>query len=370
MTRGGTLIIWNGIRRFNTFWSNRVAGSNDGGLTWDARIDPGGPSDLFAASVEGGFVVSVSGDAMNTRYGVTRSVDDGRTWGAVTDPDGGLLDVGRVSAIAARGDHAALFDEVLFFEGCPDGPYSPCAGVARSDDRGETWTASLAAGAYPGANPNPNRLALGPDGSLYGWTEGYDPAEDYRDVYRLPPSDSVWVPVSLPFPTAFVRALDVADDGAIYVGTQDGVYVSKDLGGTWTADGLRGSVRTLDRTESGTLLALADQAVWRRTGDGAWDRGQVPVGTDGSGPPAATLQITAWPNPTADRVVVETIGTQGGVALEVLDVVGRTVSQGSLDSIAGRARFDIEVGSWSPGVYVIRATDARSSAVSRITVAR
>lgn len=378
VTSRGVIIAWETARQFNSSSYNTQVRSSDGGQTWTEFEAGGDPADHMAASLGGGFVIAGYGDGLGGDYRCfTRSDNDGLTWGDIVSSSARRICSPRIqTAVAASGEFAALYSGYEHFEECQDGT-DPCSGVARSNDRGATWAFTETTGFEESESGFSfdllnERARLDPDGILYAWTRGQE-TEVYRllpSLYRLSPQDSVWTRVALPDSATEVRALDVGDAGAIYLGTDDGLLVSRDAGASWKQDGLEGAVTALERTQAGTLLALADRTVWRRTGDGMWSQDRVPVSASDQTPSVLEVDVSAYPNPASQSTTVAVAGLEGDVTVEAFDVLGRRVTVLYAGPVARAFQLDVEVGAWLPGLYAIRVTEGLRTAWTRLTVAR
>ncbi|MGB3542184.1 T9SS type A sorting domain-containing protein [Rubrivirga sp.] len=379
VTSNGVILAWEYARQFNSSSYNTQVRSDDGGQTWTEFEAGGNPADHFAVSIDGGFVIAGYGDGRGGNYRrFTVSRNDGFSWRNAVGPDGrqSIETLRFGTAVAARGDFAAIYNGVEHVGICDDGS-DPCSGVARSEDRGVTWMFTETTGFEEaestfGFDLVNERARLGPDGTLYAWTRGEE-TELYQlspSLYRLPPQDSVWTRVALPDSATEVRALDVGDDGAVHFGTDKGALVSRDHGASWTRDGLEGAVTALERTQAGTLLALADRTVWRRTGEGVWSQGRVPVSTSSQIPNVLDAALTVQPNPASHSTRVEVVGLEGDATVEAFDVLGRLVATIHTGPMTRRLQLEVEIGSWPPGVYVVRANGERGTASTQITVTR
>lgn len=104
-------------------------------------------------------------------------------------------------------------------------------------------------------------------------------------------ADHAWLPGSGPFLVS-PNALVVADDGAIYLGTDNGVYKSADKGGMWVkaSQGLNKITRNLVITRDGVLFAGTFDGVFKSADKGAsW----ITSGTGLTGKGIASLAAAA-----------------------------------------------------------------------------
>ena len=248
--------------------------TSDHGDTW-ARVTslPSRPS----TSV----VDSASGVLIGTSNGVYRSADDGLSWTHV-----GFTGrwVGRMIA-TPRGEIYAAVDKGT------DRPFGTT--MMRSVDNGATWTA-----ADHGLSGHSIRgLAVDESGTLYaaGVTGVYrwEPAGRWQHIglhtilgtsvfgaswgdvyataevgaYRTTDKGLHWRPMLLP--AGVGRAVTLAKDGSLLLGTSDWLYRSSDRGETWEQGGLNQPVLSLFTVPStGVILAGTPDGVFRSTDNG------------------------------------------------------------------------------------------------------
>jgi hypothetical protein len=135
------------------------------------------------------------------------------------------------------------------------------AGVARFD--GDRW--------LPLHDGLPDRrifsLAVDGDGRVF--------AGSYDGVWTLGADGLRWTRVDTGLAAASAYSVAIGRSGLTYAGTASGVRCSGNLGETWTAAdaGLEGltAYAFLER-EAGDVLAATDDGVFRRQGDGPWER--------------------------------------------------------------------------------------------------
>ncbi|SFQ28187.1 T9SS type A sorting domain-containing protein [Hymenobacter arizonensis] len=80
----------------------------------------------------------------------------------------------------------------------------------------------------------------------------------------------------------------------------------------------------------------------------------------------ATAAWTAYPNPATDVVTVSAdLATAGPVRIELIDALGRTVRQQTLQAPAGALRQTLDLRGLAAGVYVLRLTPPTGSSFTR-----
>ncbi|MFZ5480939.1 MAG: hypothetical protein ACOZNI_29530 [Myxococcota bacterium] len=261
--------------------------SDDGGETWSER---GFADDDVVMAVEvAGDVVFV---ATSARIG-WRSEDGGETFTAI-DVQNILIDQSY--------DGVTAFDVV---DG-PDGTLYLAAweGLARSDDRGRTWTFYCTERAQ---NTHAIQLTRGDDGAIHAWMGTYGSGPPLVDVAKLRAT-------SFPaMPERFTRGTAVTADWA-----DDGVAVFDAGYSTW---------RTTDAGESWVEIA-ADEVE-----DGAWQ-----MGGDVKG-------VALSPDPIADPFVLAVVG-ETVVGYRYSEDLGTTWEKGFEEPRCGAQGFSVAL---SPG---------------------
>jgi hypothetical protein len=74
-------------------------------------------------------------------------------------------------------------------------------------------------------------------------------------------------------------------------------------------------------------------------------------------------QVRVFPNPASDKIWVNT-GELNGQKLEVFNTLGQRIETHSLPS----SQFQMEVGSWSAGVYILHVHTEMGVAKKRVVV--
>ncbi|GAB4414839.1 MAG: hypothetical protein OHK0039_23010 [Bacteroidia bacterium] len=85
-------------------------------------------------------------------------------------------------------------------------------------------------------------------------------------------------------------------------------------------------------------------------------------------PEALAGQLSLWPNPAHQRVVLEATALEAGeVALRMIDMQGRVV-RSELAQVQTVARFEWELAGLAPGVYLIELQQGQRRATSRLII--
>lgn len=136
-------------------------------------------------------------------------------------------------------------------------------GVFRSSDGGETWRA-VNHGLF---DHSVYALAL----SLRFATDGMAFAGTGSGIYRSENGGTLWWDLTMPADDATVLSLALAESGALYAGCEThGLLRSRDVGESWEAlletDGALNSVAL---AKDGAVIAQVDDGVWLSRDDGA-----------------------------------------------------------------------------------------------------
>lgn len=256
--------------------------SNDGGITW-TQLTNGLPGDLSAtdlimdpsnAAILYAGIGHVFGDSRN---GIYRSTDGGSSWNKL---GGGLPDteVGRISLATTPANPNRIYASIV--RACDvRGGGASTMGVYRSDDGGSSWVFK-----YPGSIH-----------ATYGWylnviiASPSDPDIAFvggLELYRTTNGGDSWTNVLRTQHIDF-HALIFDAQGRLLSGNDGGVYLSSDLGDSWTAlnDGL-GIVQfyagiSIDPDRPSTIYGgTQDNGTLKKIGEGTGDWINV-LGGDG-----------------------------------------------------------------------------------------
>ena len=254
---------------------DRLAGSADGGLTWQEIPAPAAAFGLIdVARLPGGALLTAALDGP-----LLRSDDGGAHWQAVAE-------VPRAMSISVYGDTVLVAGRQV----SPEGAVLPA--VYRSDDGGADWTVS-SQGFWPGRANAVARDAENP-AVLYAGLGDYDFAVRGGGLFRSRDGGQTWVQASAGLP-GWPRQI-LTDRGHVYARTNEGLYRSDDGAQSWQSvsgrfwyatatgvrawDGTAAGLAPLDlvydaphdrlvaATEGGVLLAPPPGTAWQAGGAG------------------------------------------------------------------------------------------------------
>ena len=300
---------------------------------------------------------------------VYRSLDNGRTWSAISpDLTYNLASGVVLSTITTVAVSAA--DTSLYYAGTDDGR------VWRSDNFGVDWFGidfGLPSRYVTRVVPDP----VDPQG-VYVTLSGFGLDELAAHVYRSTNRGLTWFPIAgnLPDVPANDLVVDPVDPQTLYLGTDVGVYFTHSRGAVWAPMGRSMPVQSVADLE---LHAASRQLVAFTHGRSAWrfDLAYLPVSVPGGGGTVAPALALSTPSPQPARGAVEfalTIPRAGSAEVTVHDVSGRRVCElfrGSLP--AGRRtlrweRADAFGARVRAGVYFVRATVDGAAANRRVVL--
>jgi photosystem II stability/assembly factor-like uncharacterized protein len=117
--------------------ASRIYRTTDGGATWDAAFVNDDPAAFYdcMAFYPGGRRGLVMGDPVDGKFRILATHDFGRSWTVV--PDDGMPEAPTEFGFAASGDCLVTAGRTAYF-----GSGGGAARVFRSDDHGQTWTAT------------------------------------------------------------------------------------------------------------------------------------------------------------------------------------------------------------------------------------
>lgn len=296
---------------------------------------------------------------------VYRSLDNGISYatisGDLTTNPPSLLGFGTISTL-----DISPADGNLFYVGTDDGK------VWRSDNQGGVWidiTAGLPLRSITRVTADP----LAPD-VVYVTLSGFGSDESAPHVFRSANRGATWSSISGDLPNAPANdvLVDPLDPNTLYLGTDVGVYATRNLGVGWFPLGTGMPVQTVFdlalHPASRTLVAGTH-------GRSAWklDLNQLPVSVgDANKAPRLALSVP-MPNPSRGRAQV-TLDLPGAarVDIAVFDAAGRRVTtllEGDIP--AGRRSLiwdgtDARGRRVNAGVYWMRASTNNSRATQRV----
>ncbi len=277
-----------------------IARSNDGGGTW-IYLDGLPPGfEIASLAVSPNFaqdaIVVIGGNYRDNQ--ILRSADGGKSWESVFD--GAATDIEYASDISALAYSPDFASDGTLYAWLQEG------GLLRSSDGGLNWDLALESDYYGqtlATSPTGDQLYLGALGGHILVSE--DGGKNWLDLGENIPDDRTWS-----------TALAFGEDGTLFLGTDKGVYRSRDGGQTWTRasaglptrpiDGTPQSVHVLRFHDGRLYAALVEGGLyvsddlgesWRST---MTEQSASPVETPPTPTPGAqTLSVTPSQTPTA-----------------------------------------------------------------------
>ena len=193
-------------------------------------------------------------------------------------------------------------------------------------------------------------------------------------VFKTTDSGATWTDVTgtLPDAPASAVAVDPLFPDEVYVGTDVGVFVSRDGGASWASfnAGLPEAVLVMD-----LAISPMDRTLRVGThGNGMWKRplARLPVTNEPMAPPATFALESIAPNPVRDRATIAfRLDAPGRARLAVYDAQGRRVMVwNDQDRAAGRHAIPFETGALAAGTYVMRLEMGGQADARQMTVVR
>lgn len=324
-----------------------ISGSDRINWSMPVVMDPSNPATLYCGTQR-----------------VYRTTNRAVSWTAISSdltngPGGGNLVFGTVTTLAVA-------------------PTNPNAILAGTDDS-NVWITLNGGGNWTnvsGTLPNHwcTRVAFDPTSAAiaYATFSGYREDLHLPHVFRTTNSGGSWTDISGNLPGVPVNAIavDPADPQTLYVGTDAGVYVTHDLGGTWAAlgTGLPNSV----------VSDLHLHAPTRRLVAGTHGRSMYAfdltqsAGVAATSPARPAIALHAAPNPFTSSTTLALTTAQDMAKLAIYDAAGRLVvelARGRLEAGRHRVAWDGRTASGAPapaGTYFARLTAGADVAVAKL----
>ena len=300
---------------------------------------------------------------------VYRSTNNGVTWSKINGQDMSTNPVSQLTYGCVTTLAISNADTTLYYAGTDDG------NVWRSNNRGASWT-SIGAG-LPGrwvtrVVPDPADPQV-----VYVTESGFTQDQSASLVFRSANQGAAWTNISGNLPNIPANALvvDPTDTQTLFLGTDVGVWVTRNRGAGWYALGTGLPVQTVFDLK---LHGASRQLFAFTHGRSAWtiNVSALPAaGVTAAVPPRLDLS-PAWPNPArgAVRMSLE-LSHAARAEVVIYDVLGRRVStlaSGVLGAGAheitwdGRDAGGRRAGS---GVYFARASAEGATRTQRIVLA-
>lgn len=288
--------------------------SKDQGDTWDVPTSPYSGY-LFCMVEQGNNLLA------GTWFGVAKSTDNGDTW--ATLPTTGLPSNASVTALFAKGD--------TIFAGVSSSSVGG-EGIFRSTDNGTTWVNKST------GITNTNFTSIAQSGNkLIAAVSGGE------GVYISTNNGDSWTVANNGLSGLGVNALFVSGSN-ILVGTQNGIFLSKDTASSWVAinAGLPTNTSVTSVATNGHFLLIGtDSTVWRRP--------TAEVIT--SVPSVENYRVSIYPNPSRGVFTIELLDETEAQAISITNAVGQVVYT---SSIITNDPLKLNLENTSQGVYSIQ----------------
>ena len=201
--------------------------------------------------------------------------------------------------------------------------------------------------------------------TAYVCFSGFRHHENIAHIYKTTDLGQTWTDVSGNLPDVPVNDLiiDPLDTSTLYIATDAGIFTTSDGGDTWmSANAGLPLVPVLDLTFHAPTRKLLAATYGR-----SMYTTQLPLPSATTDPsPFNTLHIS--PNPVSDQCLVEfSLNGRQTVELAWYNAAGvlvKTVNCGLLP--AGKQRLELELRSFSPGIYFCRVRAGGKTAVEKV----
>lgn len=301
-------------------------------------------------------------DMLYVAYGnVWKSTDAGSTWNPISNfptvPATGQPNVSSALGVA-KSDPNYLYVAKRIYHA-----YGEPSALWVTTNGGATWQDRSA-----GLPDSLYFTSIAVDGdapaTAYVTTGGFIPG---TKVFKTTDAGQTWTNISSNLPNLPANCMvhdDLHPHNPLYVGMDVGVYYLNDTLGGWqlyATDLPNVIVSDLE------LDAPNQQLVAATFGRGLWGvalKDEVAVGV---APPHAPLHIQVVPNPNAGNFGVEFEGNAAGLAVDVIDVMGRVVHHASVEPFLGRHRLEVKAA-LAPGHYYLRVMKDGKRWVQRVVV--
>jgi hypothetical protein len=297
---------------------------------------------------------------------VYRSLNNGVTYGVIsgdltTNPPALLL-YGTITTL----DISPLSPRI-YYAGTDDGR------VWRSTNAGTSWE-NISAG-LPVRYVT--RVTADPADSnvVYVTHSGFGLDEPLAHVHRSSNLGDTWVPIAgnLPDAPANDILVDPADPNTLYLGTDVGVFATRNLGAGWYPLGVGMPLQTIFDL---TLHAPSRTLVAATHGRSQWklDLNALPVAVAPAARPARLAFAAPQPNPSRGSAQLSLeVSSATALQIDIYDAMGRRVralARGSFEP--GRHTIEWDGTSDSgrrvePGLYFVRASGDGAAATTRLT---
>lgn len=329
--------------------------STDGGRTW-AEIGPYNEC-LYEQPSDGTLLAC----AQQPLEGLYRSTDDGQTW----------TSLGPVPADEPLVPIALIEHPSAGPGGAPRLVINAKGGLLFSNDGGENvWRSNISQNfRWYGIDLALAREDAPDAGTVYAAVMDFATGEG---VLFASTDGAVWRERSR-LGTAFLTALEMGSDGALYVGRVPTLGAapllrSADGGVTWqpVGEGYDGAcVADLASGTDGRLYLAGCSGVWRTTEP-------LPVSNEAGPEAEERARLEVVPNPFRGRATVAfRLGAAEEVSVQVYDVLGRRVMMLAEDRYpAGLYEVRFDASTLPSGIYIVRLETGGTVQTQRVTLLR